>query len=130
MRPTQSPLTCPHKALEAKDLVGHFGQNQHQKPCGRSCSSSDGYKGGFQKGQASQRAREDGDRFSGRSMVKPMPRSTNRFLVLETSTVGSTRDMLTPQSPVDEPKTEKAVPQEPLHQSSSPTPILIHSTTL
>src|SRR5882672_842210 len=63
-------------------------------------------------------------------MVKPTPHSTNRFSVLETSTVWSTRDMLTPQSPVDEPKTEKAMPQEPLHQPSNLTPILIRSTTL
>src|SRR5882672_62645 len=46
------------------------------------------------------------------------------------STVGSTRDMLTPQSPVDEPKTEKAMPQEPPHQPSNLTPVLIRSTTL
>src|SRR5882672_5644274 len=59
-----------------------------------------------------------------------MPHSTNRFLVLEMSTVGSTRDMLTPQSPVNEPKTEKAVPQEPPFQPSDLTPILVHSTTL
>src|SRR5882672_8023435 len=46
------------------------------------------------------------------------------------STVGSTRDMFTPQSPVDEPKTERAMLQEPPHQPSNPTPVLIHSTTL
>ena len=63
-------------------------------------------------------------------MVKPTPRLTNRFSALETSTVGSTKDMLTPQSPVDEPKTEKAMPQEPLRQPSDLTPILIHLTTL
>src|SRR5882672_9303920 len=121
---------CLHKTSEAKYLVSHFGRNQHQKPCGQNCSSSNGGKGGCQKGQASQRAREDGDRFSGRSMVKPTPHSTNRFSVLETSTVGSTRDMLTPQSPIDEPKTEKAMPQEPPHQPSDLTPILTRSTTL
>src|SRR5882672_6225054 len=38
--------------------------------------------------------------------------------------------MLTPQSPIDEPKTEKAMPQEPPCQPSDPTPILICSTTL
>src|SRR5467141_4080070 len=63
-------------------------------------------------------------------MVKPMPHLTNRFSVLETSTVGSTRDMLTPQSPIDEPKTEKAMSQEPPPQPSDLTPILIRSTTL
>src|SRR5882672_8443464 len=46
------------------------------------------------------------------------------------STVGSTRDMLTPQSPIDEPKTEKAMPQEPPCQPSDLTPILVCSTTL
>jgi len=38
--------------------------------------------------------------------------------------------MLTPQSTIDEPRTEKAMPQEPPHQSSNPTPVLVHSTTL
>src|SRR5882724_7330749 len=56
-------------------------------------------------------------------MVKPIPHLTNRFSVLETSTVGSTEDMLTPQSPVTtEPRTKQAVPELP--------PILIHSATL
>ena len=63
-------------------------------------------------------------------MVKPTPCSTNRFSVLETSTVGSTRDMLTPQSPVDELKTEKAVPQESPRQPPDSTPILIRSSML
>src|SRR5467141_3507139 len=63
-------------------------------------------------------------------MVKPTPHSTNKFSVLEMSTVGSTRDMLTPQSPVDEPKTEKAVPQESPHKPPDSTPILIRSSTL
>jgi len=43
--------------------------------------------------------------------VKPTPHLTNRFSLLEMSTVGSTKDMLTPQLPVAEPKTKKAVPQ-------------------
>src|SRR5882672_5414852 len=59
-----------------------------------------------------------------------MPHSTNRFSVLETSTIGSTRDMLTPQSPVYKPKTKKSMPQEPSCQPSDPTPILIFLTTL
>src|SRR5467141_2360613 len=63
-------------------------------------------------------------------MVKPMPHLTNRFSVLETSTVGSTRDMLTPQSPIDEPKTEKSMPQESPRQPPDSTPILIRSSTL
>src|SRR5882672_9306685 len=63
-------------------------------------------------------------------MVKPTPHSTNRFSVLDMSTVGSTRDMLTLQSPIDELKTEKAMPQEPLCQPSDLTPILIRSSTL
>src|SRR5467141_1288374 len=118
-----------HKTLEAKDSVGHFDQNRPQEPRGRSHSNGDGREGGCKKGRASQRARER-DGFSGRSIVKPTPRSTNKFLVLETSTVGSTRDMLTPQSPVDEPKTEKAVPQESPRQPPESTPILIRSSTL
>src|SRR5882724_11827302 len=68
--------------------------------------------------------------FSGQSMVKPMPHLTNRFLLLETSTVGSTKDMLTPQSPVAEPKTKKAVPQEFSSQPPDLTLVLICSTTL
>src|SRR5882672_399838 len=59
-----------------------------------------------------------------------MPHSTNRFSVLEMSSVGSTRDMLTLQSPVDEPRTEKAMPKEPPCQPSDLTPVLVHSTTL
>src|SRR5882724_562210 len=52
-----------------------------------------------------------------------MPHLTNRFSVLETSTIGSTEDMLTPQSPVTtKPRTEQAMPELP--------PILIHSATL
>src|SRR5882672_4928397 len=45
------------------------------------------------------------------------------------STVGSTRDMLTLQSPIDEPRSENAVPQEPPCQSSDLTPVLVSSTT-
>src|SRR5882672_2212329 len=118
-----------HQTSEAKDSVGHFGRNRPQEPCGRSHSSSDGCEGGCKKGQASQRAQER-DRFSGRSTVKPTPHSTNRFSVLETSTVGSTRDMLTPQSPTDELKTEKAMPQESPCQPPDSTPILIRSSML
>src|SRR5467141_2000507 len=118
-----------HKTLEAKDSVGHFGQNQPQEPRGRSRSNGDGHEGGCKKGRASQRAQER-DGFSGRSTVKPTPHSTNKFSVLEMSTVGSTRDMLTLQSPIDEPKTEKAVPQESPRQPPDSTPILIHSSTL
>src|SRR5882724_13659838 len=56
-------------------------------------------------------------------MVKSMPHPTNRFSVLETSTVGSTEDMLTLQSPVTtEPRTKQAVPELP--------PLLICSATL
>src|SRR5882724_7811179 len=63
-------------------------------------------------------------------MVKHTPCLTNRFLVLEMRTVGSTRDMLTQQSSVEEPRTEKAMPKEPPCQSSNLTPVLISSTTL
>src|SRR5882724_10726485 len=68
--------------------------------------------------------------FSGQSMVKPTPCSTNRFSLLETSTVGSTKDMLTPQSLVAEPKIKKSMPQEFSSQPSDPTSVLIHSITL
>src|SRR5882724_2335907 len=63
-------------------------------------------------------------------MVTPTPCLTNRFSVLETITVGSTRDMLTPQSTVTELKTKQAMPQESSHQPSDLTPLLVHSTTL
>src|SRR5882672_100889 len=46
------------------------------------------------------------------------------------STIGSTRDMLTLQSPIDEPRTEKAMPPESSCQYSNPTPVLICSTML
>jgi len=60
------------------------------------------------KAKQAKAVREDADRFSGRSTVKPTPRSTNRFSVLETSTVGSTRDMLTQQSSVEEPENRES----------------------
>jgi len=63
-------------------------------------------------------------------MVKPTPHLTNRFSLLEMNTVGSTKDMLTPQSPVAEPKTKKAMPQEFSSQPPNLTLDLIHSTTL
>src|SRR5882724_11342721 len=63
-------------------------------------------------------------------MVKPTPRQTNRFSVLETSTVGSTKDMLTPPSPVTlEPKTKLVVPKHPTPQLAE-TPLLVRSATL
>jgi len=63
-------------------------------------------------------------------MVKPTPHQTNRFSVLETSTVGSTKDMLTPQSPVTTgPKTEPVVPEHPTPQLAE-TPLLVRSATL
>src|SRR5882724_2660260 len=66
----------------------------------------------------------------GRSMVKPTPCQTNRFSVLETSTVGSTKDMLTPSSPVTiEPKTEPVMPEHPTPQLTK-TPLLVRSATL
>jgi len=53
------------------------------------------------------------------------------FLVLEASTVGSTKDMLTPQSSaMTELKPEQAVPETPLHQLSDPNMILVLSATL
>jgi len=56
-------------------------------------------------------------------MVKPMHHQTNRFTVLERSTVESTEDMLTLQSSVTtELRTEQAMPELP--------PFLIHSATL
>src|SRR5882724_2724561 len=63
-------------------------------------------------------------------MVKPTPHQTNRFSVLETSTVGSTKDMLTPPSPVTtEPRTKPVVPKHPTSQLAE-TPLLMRSTTL
>ena len=59
-----------------------------------------------------------------------MPNLTNRFSVLEASSVGSMRDMLTPQSIANELKTEQAVPQKSSHQPLNPTPLLVHSTIL
>src|SRR5882724_10657497 len=68
--------------------------------------------------------------FLGRSTVKSTPCRTNRFLVLETSTVGFTKDMLTPPSPVTtEPKTEPVVPDHPTPQLTD-TPLLVRSATL
>jgi len=58
------------------------------------------------------------------------PHLTNRFSLLETSTVGSTKDMLTLQSPVEDLKTKKAMPQEFSSQPPDPTLVLICSTTL
>jgi len=63
-------------------------------------------------------------------MVKPTPHSTNRFLVLEMSIVGSTKDILTPQSLFTELKTEEAMPHKFSHQPPNLTPVLVHSTTL
>src|SRR5882724_9604912 len=61
-------------------------------------------------------------------MVKSTPRQTNRFSVLETSTVGSTKDMLTPPSPVTiEP--EPVMPEHPTPQLAK-TPLLVRSATL
>src|SRR5882724_4432294 len=63
-------------------------------------------------------------------MVKSMPRQTNRFLVLETSTVGFTKDMLTPPSPVTtELNTKPVVPEHPTPQLAN-TPLLVRSPTL
>src|SRR5882724_10198304 len=59
-----------------------------------------------------------------------MPCRTNRFSVLETSTVGFTKDMLTPPSPVTtELKTEPVVPEHPTPQLAD-TPLLVRSATL
>src|SRR5882724_1023772 len=63
-------------------------------------------------------------------MVKSMPHQTNRFSVLETSTVGSTRDMLNPLPPVTiEPRTKQVMPKQPPLPPSK-DPILIQSTLL
>src|SRR5882724_10140532 len=68
--------------------------------------------------------------FLDRLMVKPTPRQTNRFLVLKTSTVGSTKNMLTPPSPVTiEPRTKPVVPKHPMPQLTK-TPLLVRSATL
>src|SRR5882724_4730835 len=63
-------------------------------------------------------------------MVKPTPHHTNRFSILETSTVGSMKDMLTPQSPVtNHQRTKQVMPEQPPPQPSKP-PFLVCSTTL
>ena len=54
----------------------------------------------------------------------------HKCLVLEMSTVGSTRDMLTSQPPATKMRTETAMSQEPPHQSPDSTPVLICSITL
>src|SRR5882724_6758852 len=77
-----------------------------------------------------QRRQKDQRGFLGRLTVKPTPHLTNRFSVLETSTVGSTKDMLTPPSPVTiEPKTEPVMPEHPTPQLAK-TPLLMQSATL
>ena len=63
-------------------------------------------------------------------MVNPTPHSTNRFSVLEGSTIGSMRDMLTPQSTANELRTKQAMPQKSSHPPSTLTPLLIFSATL
>src|SRR5882724_10053311 len=68
-------------------------------------------------------------RILGQSTVKPTPYSTNIFSLLEMST-GSSKDMLTPQSPVAELKTKKAIPQEFSSQPPDPSLVLVCSTTL
>jgi len=61
--------------------------------------------------------------FLGWLTVKPTPHQTKRFLVLETSTVVSTKDMLNLQSPVTiDPRTEHVLPkQPPLQPSENPS---------
>ena len=64
-------------------------------------------------------------------MVKPTPYQTNTFSVLEASTVGSTKDMLTPQSPaMTQLRTKQVMPEKPLPQPSDLTPVFVHSTAL
>src|SRR5882724_533616 len=59
-----------------------------------------------------------------------MPHQTNRFLVLETSTVGSTRDMLNPLSHLTiDPRIEQVMHKQPPPEPSK-DPILIRSTSL
>src|SRR5882724_6766105 len=105
------------KTSEAMDSFGQAQQGQHQMPCSQSSRSSDGCPRCSREGRRAQRG------FLGWSTLKSMPHQTNRFSVLEASTVGSTEDMLTLQSPVTtEPRTKQAVPELP--------PFLIHSATL
>src|SRR5882724_8878906 len=99
------------------DSFSQAQQGQHQRPCSQSGCSSDGCPRCSKEGKRAQRG------FLGWSMVKPTPCQTYRFSVLETSTVGSTEDMLTLQSPVTtELRTKQAMPELP--------PYLIHSATL
>src|SRR5882724_5585201 len=68
--------------------------------------------------------------FLGWLMVKPTPCQTNRFLVLETSTVGSTKDMLNLQSPVTiDLRTKQVMLKQPPLQPSE-NPFLVQSTLL
>src|SRR5882724_4572392 len=62
-------------------------------------------------------------------MVKSMPHQTNRFSVLETSTVGSTTNMLNPPSPVTiDPRTKQVMPEQPPLQPPK-DPIIVQSTS-
>src|SRR5882724_5659694 len=86
---------------EAMDLFDQAQRGQHQRSCSQSSCSSDGCLRCSKEGRRAQRG------FLDQSMVK---HQTNRFSVLETSTVGSTEDMLTMQSPVTtKPRTEQAM---------------------
>src|SRR5882724_11425613 len=63
-------------------------------------------------------------------MVKSTPHQTNRFSVVETSTVGSTKDMLNQLSPVTiDPKTKQVMPEQPPLQPSE-DPFFVQSTSL
>src|SRR5882724_5190716 len=80
------------------------------------------------RGQKEGRGTQGG--FLGQSMVKPMPCQTNRFSVLETSTVGSPKDMLNTPSPVTiDLRTEQVIPKQPPLQPSENS-FLVQSTSL
>ena len=100
-------------------------QSQPQKPGSQGSSDSHECARGCKENRGGQRG------FSDQSMVKPTPHSTNMFSVLEKSTVGSTKNMLTPQlSVMTEPRTEQAMHERPPYPYSNLTPIFISSATL
>jgi len=72
---------------------------------------------------------EEKRRVLGQLMVKSMPHKTNRFSVLETSTVTSTKDMLNPLSVTIYLRTKQVMPKQPPLQPSE-DPFLVQSTSL
>ena len=72
--------------------------------------------------------------FLGTSVVKVMPRLTNRFSVLETCISENTSDMLHPSSTSDHPETITAMPPTPssipITKSDPPSHLYVHSADI